>query len=246
MPTTNLAGLVAPQSHASLMILAAFQQDSINSGNSKLLMFFIGVVAVALIIQAAVMLGAAFAAIKAQKSLTVELHEFRNKAAQLMDKSDALITELTPQIRNITAKVDIITGHVEHLAALVHEKADEFSPTISAANQTVAAANQTVQDANLKTRAQITRVNGMVTSTLDATARLGVAIERGIAKPGRELAGIVSGLKVGFETLLSGARAFGSGAPVGRTVYPRTVNQPPTTPPRPTYPYPPSKPDLDL
>jgi hypothetical protein len=229
MLTAHLPGFAALK---TLSVLAAFQaQDSINSGNAKLLMIFIGVVAASMFAQAFVLVCAAIYAVKAQKELTVELHEFRTKALDLIDKTHALITELTPQVRSITAKVETITAHVDHLAALVHEKADEISPTISAANQTVLAANLTVQDANLKTRAQINRVDKIVSSALDATVRLGVAIEQGIAKPGREIAGVLSGLKVGFETLISGARAFGSGSPVGRS-YPK-----PATPPRPLSPY---------
>jgi hypothetical protein len=233
MLTVHLPGFAAVK---TLSVLAAFQaQDSISSGNSRLLMIFIGIVAISMLAQAAVLVGAAIVALKAQKELTVELKEFRAKAAEVLEKSQQLFNDLTPQVRSITAKVETITTHVEQLTALVHQKADEFAPTLSAANQTVLAANQTVQDANLKTRAQINRVDKMVSSALDATVRLGVAIEQGIAKPGREIAGVLSGFKVGFETLLSGARAFGSGAPVGRTHSRPTAT--PTTPPRPVSPY---------
>jgi hypothetical protein len=229
MLTPHLPGFAAMK---TLSVLAAFQaQDSINSGNSKLLMIFIGIVAISMLAQAAVLVGSALFALKAQKELTSELKEFRARAAEVLEKSHQLVTELTPQVRSITAKVESITTHVEQLTALVHQKADEFSPTISAANQTILAANQTVLEANLKTRAQINRVDKLVSSALDATVRLGVAIEQGIAKPGREIAGVLSGLKVGLETLIGGARAFGSGARVGRTY------ASPSTPPRPVSPY---------
>jgi hypothetical protein len=134
----------------------------------------------------------------------------------LTPKITTLVDDLSPKITEIASKVNTITGHIEHISGLAQEKADEFAPTVTKTNETIFKANETVQDANLKTRAQIKRVDGMISGALDATVRLGVAIEKGIAVPGRELAGIVQGLKVGFETLISGARAFGSGAPVGR------------------------------
>ncbi len=217
MLITLVASLLAPSAPSALRTLAMLQaQDSINSGNSKLLMFFIGLVAVALVVQAVVVVTAGLASMKAWKEITAHLVELKAKAIPLLDKSHGLVVELTPQVREITSKVGVITTHIEAISGLAKDKANEISPTISAANQTVLAANETVKDANLKTRAQISRVNGMISSALDATVRLGVAIEQGIAKPGREVAGVVAGLKAGLETLISGARAFGSGGPVGR------------------------------
>jgi len=235
-------------------ILAAFQaQDSIGSSNAKLLTLCIVVVAVALLLQAIVLVVFLIGAMKAQKQLLVELSDFREKASQFLDKSNSLIVEFAPQARQIAVRVDKITTHIEKIAALADLKAAEIAPTISATNQTVAAANQTAAEANLKARAQIARVNGMVTSALDATVRLGVAIERGIAVPSREVAGVVAGLKAGLDTLIRGARAFGSGSSNGRP-QPRAYNPPqlplPASPyrPGPTTPayFRPTDPDIDL
>jgi hypothetical protein len=236
MLMTIVAGHIASKTFS---FLAAFQaQDSINSGNSKLLMFFIGIAALALFAQAAVVVFVGVGLMKAQKEVMTHFIEIKSKAMPLIASSHTLVTDLTPEIKDISRKINAITEHVESIAALAKEKADEFAPTLSAANMTVYHATETVNDANRKTRAQVSRVNGMVTTALDATARLGFAIEKGISVPGREVAGVLSGLKVGFDTLLSGARAFGSGAPAGRR----------PTPPRPVTPiYPPNrKPDIDL
>ncbi len=55
MLTPHLPGFAAMK---TLSVLAAFQaQDSINSGNSKLLMIFIGIVAISMLAQAAVLVG---------------------------------------------------------------------------------------------------------------------------------------------------------------------------------------------
>ena len=197
MLMTFVAGHLASN---TLSTLAAFQaQDSINSGNSKLLMIFIGLAAIALITQAGGVVFMALKARKAQQELTSHFIELKEKALPLIATSHSLVTELTPEIREITSKIGKIAAQVEKLSLLVNEKAEEFSPTISAANRTAAEANQTAQEINLKARAQVSRINGMVTTALDATARLGVAIEKGITVPGREVAGILSGLKVGFD-----------------------------------------------
>jgi len=197
MPITHLAGMAAVHSLASF---AAYQLE-----DSRLLMIFIGIVAVSMFLQAMVTVGLGIAAFKAQRKLLGHLEEFKAKALPLIDKSHALVVELGPQVHKIAATVETITEHVERIAAVVHEKTDEIAPTITAANLTV-------QDVNLKARAQVSRVDHMVSSVLDATVRLGVAIEQGIARPSREIAGVLSGFRAGFDTLLRGARTFGSGA----------------------------------
>lgn len=234
MLMTVLAGDLAAHTFTALRIFQA--QDSINSGNSKLLMVFIGIAALALLVQAMLLAVFALGAMKAQKELGGELKEFRHKASAFIDKANALTVELAPQVRDITARISTITNHIEKIAALVDEKAAELSPTITAANKTAMEANETVAEANRKTREQVNRVNGMLTTALDATARLGVAIEKGITVPGREVAGIFAGLRAGIDTLVSGARAFGSGSRLGSSS-PRLYPPPARPSPRPVSPY---------
>ena len=141
------------------------------------------------------------------------------------------IKKITTQVNDITVKVKDITGHVGEIVVVAKDKVNEFSPTISEANvtfrdalakakvtfdganetvqeavgkakATYAEGNKTVLDANEKTRQQIDRVNGMVSGALDATVKLGKAIEHGITQPGRELAGLVSGAKATVDNLL--------------------------------------------
>ena len=250
MLITNLAGMVALNCAAPYRALALFQaQDSINSGNSKLLMMFIGIAALALLAQAVVICVVGLGAFKVMKEVQSQIGDIRSKAMPFIAETHALVTELTPKVRLITDNINTITAHAEAIAAVVEQKTTEFSPTVSGINRTIADANQTAQDVNQKARAQVSRVNGMISSSLDAAARLGAAIEQGIAKPGREVAGIVSGFKVGIETLISGARAFGSGGSVGRrSSVIRPAETPyrsaPQTPSAPAYPRP-SK-DLSL
>ncbi len=250
MLNISLAGELAHSMHNPLGSLLAFQAETIDSGQMKWLIIFVGIAAISLLFMACVVLGALLAAAKAQKELGGEIKKFRDDASLLIGKSHALIVDLTPQIHQITAKVDTITGHVEHLAALVHEKADEISPTVSAANQTVLEANSTVretirtanatvQDANQKTRAQISRVDSIVTGALNGAVRLGVAIEQGIAKPGREVAGVIAGLKASFDVFANAAaRAVKSTPSASRPAaasYTAAASRPPA--PRPAQPH---------
>ena len=191
--------------------LAMWQaQDAINSGHAVLLEVFVGLVAFALLVQAAVMVALAMVAVKAQKAIMAEVTVIKGKVMPLVDKSHALMTDLTPEIKaittkvhDITQKVDVITAHIEEIAGVAKDKAHEFAPTISAANVTFGEANETAREVNQKTRAQVNRVNGMITSTLDATAALGKAIQNGISAPGREIAGVVTGVKASIDSFLN-------------------------------------------
>ncbi len=196
--------------------LAMWQQDAISSGHTVLLEVFVGLVALAMLVQAIAVVGVALGARKAQKDVLNEIAEIKAKILPLVEKSHGLVTELGPKIQNITA-------NVEHISFVVREKVVEFEPTVSAANETIKEANATVRDANAKTHAQIVRVNGMITSTLTATAAIGEKIHHGIRVPIREIEGIVGGVKAGLDSLMSRARGFGGGI---RTEPVRTGSRP--------------------
>ena len=77
---------------------------------------------------------------------------------------------------------------------------------VADADVTVKQANETVRTANVKTREQVDRVNGMVTSALDATERFGKALQHGITQPGREIAGFVNGAKSTIDHLMTSSQ----------------------------------------
>ncbi len=240
--TTLAAGVLAGKSLIAVHGLAMLQaQDSINSGNSKLLEIFIGLAAFALLVQATAVVAVALGLMKAQKVVLSEIAEIKAKVLPFVEKSHGLVDDLTPQVKAITAKtqtlitdltphvkditvkvqalvedlsprivgitdkVHSIAGHVEEISMIAKNKVAEFGPTVSAANETVKQTNETVRatvmDVNGKTRAQVDRVNGMITGVLDSATKIGKAIEHGITQPAREVSGFVAGAKVTFEHL---------------------------------------------
>ena len=251
--TTLAAGTLTGKSLIAAHSLMFFQaQDSINSGNSKLLMIFIGLAAFALLVQAAAVVGVAVGLLKAKNVALKDLAEIKAKVMPFIDKSHGLVTDLTPQVKEITAKTNAligdltptvkditvkvqtlvadlspqivgittkvhnIAGHVEEISSMAKDKVAEFGPTISAANDTVKQTNETVRatlmDANDKTRAQVDRVNGMITGVLDSTVKFGKAVEHAVTQPAREVSGMVSGAKTTLEHL---AKRYGGAINLG-------------------------------
>jgi hypothetical protein len=164
--------------------------DSLSSGNSRLLMVFVGMVAIALLVQACALIAMAIGAAKARKRGLEIAEEIRGKMSPILDSTQGLIQEMTPKIKVITENL-VETSHV------VRSKAAEFDATAS--------------DLNMKTRAQAARVDGMVTSVLNTTADVSETLQRAVKVPVREIAGLVNGFKAGLEVLVGRAKEFGRG-----------------------------------
>lgn len=206
-------------------VVAAMWQGTITEGDGHKLMIFAGIAAVALAFQALVLFGVIIGGLGAQKKLLADIAEIRAKVFPVIAKSEALMAQvsgitadLTPKIRDISGRVETIARHAEEISAMLKDKVTEFGPTISAANETVMQANETVRAANAQTQQQVMRVNGMVTSVLDATSQMGKAIQHGINVPVREVSGLLGGVKAGLATFLNGkpkSRAPIYRAPIG-------------------------------
>ncbi|WP_260737472.1 hypothetical protein [Tunturiibacter lichenicola] len=175
-----------------IMMSAMWLQDpdSLSSGNSRLLMVFVGMVAVALIVQAIALIAMAVGAAKARKRGLEIVEEVRLKLMPIMDNTHSFIQDTAP-------KVKIITENFAETSHVIRAKAQEFDATAS--------------DLNAKTRAQAARVDGIVTSALNTTTDVAETIQRGIKIPLREVSGIINGVKAGLDVLVGRAKGFGSG-----------------------------------
>lgn len=164
-----------------LSIIWLQDPGSISSGNSRLLMFFVGMVAVAMVAQAIVIIVAAVGAIKVRKRFLEIAEEVRLKALPIIDSSHNVLHDLQPKVRTITDNL-VETSHV------VRAKAQEFDSTIS--------------DVNHKARAQAARVDEMVSSVLDTTANVASTAQSAVKIPVREFSGLMAGLKAGIDVLV--------------------------------------------
>ena len=166
----------------TLMTLGMWLEDpgSLSSGNSRLLMLFVAMVAVAMVAQAVFVIAAAIGAAKTRKQLLAMAHELREKALPVIDSTQSMVQELQPKFRVLTDNL-VETSHV------VRAKANEFDATIS--------------DVNQRARVQTARVDDMVSSVLDATSGIASGIQKGVQVPVREFQGIMNGIKAGIDVL---------------------------------------------
>jgi hypothetical protein len=163
---------------------------SLSSGNSRLLMFFVGMVAIAMVVQAIAVIVLAVGAAKASKRGLEIAEELRAKVSPLIDTTHGVIQDSAPKVKIITENL-VETSHV------VRSKAAEFDVTAS--------------ELNMRTRAQAARVDGMVTAVLNTTADISESLQKAVKVPVRELTGLVNGFKAGIDVLVGRAKEFGRG-----------------------------------
>jgi hypothetical protein len=181
---------------AQIVMSAMWLQDaeSLSSGNSRLLMWFVGLVALAMVVQAIVVVVMAVIASKATKRALEIADQLHTKVMPLLDTTQTVIHDAAP-------KVKIITENLVETTHMVRSKAQEFDATAS--------------ELNMKARAQANRVDGMVTSVLNTTAEISETLQRAVKVPVREFSGIVNGFKAGVEVLVGRAKGFGRGGSNG-------------------------------
>jgi hypothetical protein len=174
---------------AMMALWQGLEADSISAGNTRLLMIFIGIVALSMLSQAILFAFMALGAKRTQTRVLVIAEELRARALPIIDTAEDLIQDTVPKVKTITANL-LETSHI------VRAKATEFDATLT--------------DANRRAKAQIERVDGMVATALTATGAIAEMIHEGVRKPVLEVSGLVNGLKAGLNVLLSKSKSFGS------------------------------------
>jgi hypothetical protein len=167
---------------------------SLSSGNSRLLLIFVGMVAVGMVVQAIAVIVMAAGAAKASKRALDLAEEMRDKIMPVVSSTHEILRDSGPKVKIITENL-VETSHV------VRAKAQEFDVTAS--------------DLNTKARAQAARVDGMVTGVLNTTADISETLQRAVKVPVREIAGLVNGFRAGLDVLVGRAKEFGRGKPNG-------------------------------
>jgi hypothetical protein len=174
---------------AMMALWQGLETDSISAGNTRLLMIFVGIVALAMLSQAIIFAFMALGAKRTQTRVLVIAEELRARALPIIDTAEDLIKETVPKVKTITENL-LETSHI------VRAKATEFDVTLT--------------EANRRAKAQIVRVDGMVETALTATGALAEMIHQGVRKPVLEISGLMNGVKAGLSVLLSKSKSFGS------------------------------------
>jgi hypothetical protein len=173
----------------TLAVWQGLQNDSIASGNTRLLMIFVGIVALSMASQAIIFGFMAYGLKKTQERVLTIVEELHTRAMPLINNAEDLTHETIPKIK-------AITENLVQTSDIVRAKAQELSGTVT--------------DANRRTQVQVARIDGMISSALTATGVLAAMVHQGIKTPMTELLGVVNGVKAGIDVLTSKSKGFGA------------------------------------
>lgn len=144
----------------------------------NLLIVFIGVTALAVLLQAGVLLGMYFAMRKTSARVESLAEEVKTKLLPTAELAHTMMSDLRPKIETLVDNVSVSTS------------------TLRAQLERVDA---TLTDIVDRTRLQVIRADEFVTSTLDKFEETREAMQRTVVSPVRHISGLLHGLTAGLE-----------------------------------------------
>lgn len=170
-------------------------------------MLFIGITALAVLIQAIVLAGIYFTVRKAVQTSKDEADAYRAKLTPIIDTGSQMLDMARELILSTKTFVTSTKTFVENLQPELQSAASELSSMVrdihSQANQLQAS----VDDVALKARNQVDRVDTMATSLLNNLDRFGHFVNDAVRMPIRQMNGIVAAARAIVDTLRAPAQA---------------------------------------
>jgi methyl-accepting chemotaxis protein len=190
------------------MCLAMWLQGQDLVGTNRLIMIFIGVVAVAMVAMAIAMIVVSATAFKAVKGLNEKAEELKEKVLPLLDVAMDIGKTSQGMLKDAAPKVKTITDNLM-------DASDTLAETSRAARSAVRQFDSTFADVNMRAQRQVARVDGMVTATLTTTAEVAEAISNGIRVPVLKIAVMATQARVLAEGLVAKIKSMAAGTRFG-------------------------------
>lgn len=159
-----------------------------------ILVAFVALTGFALVVQAAILLAVFLAAKKAAEKLRQDFDELRESALPFLQASRDALSRVAPKIEPITA--DIMKA-----AANVNAISSDLAQITSKVRGQVDTVQESTADLVERVKHQATRVDSMVTTTLDAADKVGGFLQQTVSGPARQLSAILAAAKAVIESL---------------------------------------------
>jgi methyl-accepting chemotaxis protein len=175
------------------MLAMWFQETYVfSSGNAKLLMVFIGMVAVSMVVQAIVMVVLAARTTGLVKGMSASVEEVKAKLLPLIDTAKDVGQSAQELLQQTKPKVNVITDNLVKASDVLLETSNVVRASAEQFDLTIA-------DANVRAQRQVARIDGMVTAVLATTTEVVETVSNSIRVPAQKIAGIASQLRYGLE-----------------------------------------------
>ncbi len=147
---------------------------------------FVGVTAVAVVIQAGILVALYVAVRQTTSRMETLATEVKDKVLPTADTAQSIMLDLRPKIDNIANNVSetstVVRGQLERIDATVTDVVD-------------------------RTRLQVIRADELLNRTMDRIEETTDVVHRTVVSPVRQLSGLIQGLTAGVEFLIGGKRA---------------------------------------
>ena len=165
------------------------QDSELTRHDIHLAMIFLFIIALALVAQAVGVLISSMFGAKLLHRVNAIADIVETKTGPILDRTSSILQDLAPKVKNVST-------NAEHISTTVRTQVDELSVTVSQLNATL-------REINGRTRAQVTRVDGIVTDALQATEEISQTVQQEIKRPLRQVAGVIAGVRAAVETLVA-------------------------------------------
>jgi uncharacterized protein YoxC len=160
---------------------------------------FVAVAALAFLAQAVILLVIAMQAKKTQERVLTIVEDLQGQVRPVLFSARELLDDSVPKVKAITA-------NLTETSYILRAQAVEL--------------NEALDDVVGRARAQVVRVDGMVSETLDSVESAREKVEHGVGqlvdRPVRMATGMINGVKAAIETLLHGRRQAQAARAPGR------------------------------
>jgi methyl-accepting chemotaxis protein len=157
-----------------------------NLDNQTIQLIFIAVTALAVLMQAIILLAIFVAVRKAARSITEQVEDLRASVMPILDTTRNLINRVAPKIEDATADLAEITHGLRAQTAQMESAATEIVDRV---------------------RRQTNRLDKMFTGVLDSVDKAGAFVADAVSKPVRQISGLLASLKAIVESLRTSAAA---------------------------------------
>jgi methyl-accepting chemotaxis protein len=159
---------------------------------------FIALTAIAVLLQAGVLLAIYLAVRKGGERMEALATEVRTKVLPSLDQAQAILSDARP-------KLHTIADHLQQTSTTVLNQVERIDATVS--------------DVVDRARLQVIRADELLSRTMDRVEQTSEMVHKTVVSPVRYLSGIMKGITVGLEFLFSGrGRRNGGGREERRPV----------------------------
>jgi hypothetical protein len=160
--------------------------------NQTIMLAIVAVTAMAVLLQALILLGIFISVRKAARSLKEQVEDLRSSVMPVVNNTRDLITRVTPYVESTVYDVATMAHGLREQTAQMETTAKEMLERL---------------------RKQSSRVDAMLSSVLDGVDRAGIFMTDAVSKPARQLAGVLASVKAVVESLRSSDAGFRQPAP---------------------------------